>query len=310
MGFVVWFWGSGGAWAEPAVKPFQSFAASASGQVFATASADGEVRLWDFSTGSVIGTWSLSHADIRALAFLPGDQILVGAGADKFYIFDAADRSMADFSATKGMIRCLTPWNGGVLAAGDDLTVQFIAKDSRGTWAIRQSWSTTHRGYIKALLVGPDGQKVVTGADDGKVEIHELPLGTLVRSWTAGSDWIRSVQSSPDGKNLFTLSDDRKLKKWRWDGSLAAELSLSPGTPRCLAFTEDLFLCGLNDGSLVVGRVTDLKILSVTPAHQSALVGLMAVPSGWLSAAAEPSLTLWKPAVHSGKPVKLFSQHW
>lgn len=292
------------------VGSFTAFTPSASGEIFATAGVDDEIRIWDLHSGSVKVAWKVEGADIRALTFLADGRTLVAAGAYSYYICDYSDRSLEKIPSDAGMIRCLTPVGTGFLSGGDGLTLQRFDKGNDGKWRLINRWTTGHRRYIKSLWVFSGEEQVATSADDGQVEIHSLLSGKMVHSWKVCDDWVRYVIETPDHGFLLTLSDDGMLKKWSKDGTLVGQVSLLPSCPRYLQFQNEYFLCGSNTGDLILGRWDNLKTQYKMAAHGSAIMGVMAQGDLWLSIGQGAEMTLWRQSSRGDRLIKLFSQHW
>jgi len=71
--------------------------------------------------------------------------------------------------------------------------------------------------WITALVISPDGEHLISGADDQTVKIWELETGRLIRTLRGHSDAISSVAISPDGKKIASSSDDKSVKLWDFE---------------------------------------------------------------------------------------------
>jgi WD40 repeat protein len=67
--------------------------------------------------------------------------------------------------------------------------------------------------YPKCVCFAPDGQKLVSGHEDGDVIIWRVD-GQRVRRLTGHGDHITALAVSPDGKLLASASDDGSVRLW------------------------------------------------------------------------------------------------
>ena len=60
----------------------------------------------------------------------------------------------------------------------------------------------------------PDGQTVVTAADDGTARVWDAQSGRPIRTLEGHTDRIWSAAYSPDGQYILTASDDGTARTW------------------------------------------------------------------------------------------------
>jgi periodic tryptophan protein 2 len=72
----------------------------------------------------------------------------------------------------------------------------------------------SHHDSLNALTYTPDAQKVVTGADDGKVKVWDAKSGFCTVTFTEHSGAVTACEFSRRGNVLFTASLDGSVRAW------------------------------------------------------------------------------------------------
>jgi periodic tryptophan protein 2 len=71
-----------------------------------------------------------------------------------------------------------------------------------------------HFDSMNALVYSPDGQKIVTTADDGKIKIWDVNSGFCIVTFTEHSSGITACEFAKKGNVLFTSSLDGSIRAW------------------------------------------------------------------------------------------------
>jgi WD40 repeat protein len=72
-----------------------------------------------------------------------------------------------------------------------------------------------HVGSATSVAFSPDGERVVTGGEDGTVRLWRCRVGSLIRTIRAHTKPVAAAQFSHDCEHLFSAGADRALKVWR-----------------------------------------------------------------------------------------------
>lgn len=71
-----------------------------------------------------------------------------------------------------------------------------------------------HLDSMNALVYSPDGQKIVTTADDGKVKVWDVKSGFCIVTFTEHSSGVTACEFAKKGNVLFTASLDGSIRAW------------------------------------------------------------------------------------------------
>ncbi|MFO0589185.1 MAG: HEAT repeat domain-containing protein [Polyangiaceae bacterium] len=226
-------------WSAPGHKGGASaIAASPDGAAFATAGADGAVRVWSTATHAVTATYELSAQPLHAVGFAPDGSTIAAAGDDGVVrSVTLADGSRREMPGHEGAVRALafTPRDGRVASGGEDGTVRFhylagpIEHETRGTD------DTGHAGGVLALVFGPTppldkdgedpGDRLFSAGADGKVRMWRLGDRRKPRSYDLGGAVAAlAIGPAPRGSSgalgsLLAAGDARTLYRFTLDAT-------------------------------------------------------------------------------------------
>ena len=71
-----------------------------------------------------------------------------------------------------------------------------------------------HHDSINDLVYSPDGQRIVTTADDGKVKLWDTNSGFCIATFTEHTSGVTACQFAKRGNVLFTASLDGSIRAW------------------------------------------------------------------------------------------------
>ncbi|GBE75710.1 WD-40 repeat protein [Microcystis aeruginosa NIES-87] len=161
---------------------------SPDGNIIATASQDGTVKLWDLEGKQIKSFSAANNAKFWGISFSPKGQILAAASTD-------------------GTVR-LWRLNGKDIEEVEPLKVS--------------------KGWVWDISFSPDGQVLASADSSGTVKLWQFdgdkfnpdPIYQIkAHDQVKGEDQeIYKINFSPDGKFLTTASIDNTAKLWRFDG--------------------------------------------------------------------------------------------
>lgn len=125
-------------------------------------------------------------------------------------------------------------------------------------WQEALSWQqglsfVAHSGWVNAMALSADGQRLVTGGTDQQIRIWQLPEGKLQAEWSTPSP-ISALAFSPDGRLLASGNYDHRIQLWDLQNKrLIKTLEGHYGSVKALAFFVDPLLAKLQ----AIGEETD-----------------------------------------------------
>ncbi|KAL2135404.1 hypothetical protein VTI74DRAFT_8637 [Chaetomium olivicolor] len=71
-----------------------------------------------------------------------------------------------------------------------------------------------HFDAMNALVYSPDGQRIVTTADDGKIKVWDIESGFCIVTFTEHTSGVTACEFAKKGNVLFTASLDGSIRAW------------------------------------------------------------------------------------------------
>lgn len=216
---------------KAADKPVVAVAFSADGKRVATSGEDSTIHIWDGEAGQIVDALTGAGGPVRVLAFVDQKQ-LVSAGDDQTAIvwdanpawkltarLGAAADNPLDLAKSPFIFRVLSlafSPDGKMLATGGgepsrsgelflwDLATKQIAK----------RLPDAHSDTVFDIEFSRDGQKILTGAADKFVKIHEVGSGKFVKAFEGHTHHVLGVSWKADGNELVSAGADNAVKVW------------------------------------------------------------------------------------------------
>lgn len=199
----------------------ETLAWSADDSTVASASIDGDLRLWnvperftvrDIATGNVVTALDLS-AD--------GARVVAGTWSGARRMWRRGDGALVrDLPSTDPGERVLAvalgPDGHTLLSAGTRGLVRLRDMDSPAS----EAGLMGHAGSVWAAAWSQDGTRVATGGDDRAIRVWRVDpkaIGhnTLEATLVGHTDTVTALAFSPDRRTLYSISDDHTLRLWR-----------------------------------------------------------------------------------------------
>lgn len=229
-------------------------ALTATGKVLAAASADGKIHLWDLLPSGVREREPLPGPGgwVHSVAFSPNDKMLAAGFADgKVQLWGVADKQMQRLGELSGqkpdpVVSLSFSENSQVLACSSQRTGQvhicYLAEKPP------QSTTLFHQNQVAGISLSPDGKKLAVA----------VPEMNAVRIWNLdGARWqtnvllrghaapVQAVAFGPDGKTIYSASQDRTVRAWDLSANPPGERPLvgltraTAGGPTHFALSSD-----------------------------------------------------------------------
>ena len=223
---------------------------SPDGKWLASGSTDKTVRLWEVATGKEHTVLRGHAGSVWAVAFAPdGKTLAAGSGLLK-----------------KG-------FGGQLMYVMGEITIWETAR-----WA-QMAQIEAHGKLVNALAFSPDGKRLASGSDDGRVKLWDVTtpgptLSSIVYAPAVDRmpppGGINAVAFSPDGKTLAWGGDTNQVRLWDIArGEYRAALEGHTGCVRAVAFSSDgKFLASAADDSITIWPMGEGKTIPF-PAHRT-----------------------------------------
>ncbi|MBW4639940.1 MAG: pentapeptide repeat-containing protein [Gloeocapsa sp. UFS-A4-WI-NPMV-4B04] len=203
-----------------------SLAFSPKGDMLASSSDDGTLRLWQVLDGHAINVLDCHTYDIFALAISADGQQLASAGQDQAaHLWNLQGQSLKTLHGFTNGIQSLSPSPvcvatpegfGQTLASrGQDETIQLWHLQLNNNHISLCPVKTLHTATIAlaSLSFSPDGQTLATNGQDGSICMWDVQTGQI-NQWLGHDAPVRTVLFNPRGQTLASSSYDQTVRLW------------------------------------------------------------------------------------------------
>ncbi len=224
---------------------------SSDGNTFASVDSDGQIILWDVSSGQMRVTLpSQFVSPIKRIAFSPNGNTLaivsessirlwnfVSGNIHLFLpesavIIDQAFSPDGKILATVGQDARITLWDS---QSGSTIQVLTGHQGSVNALALIQKVLTGRQNNIDALAFSPDGKTLATGGQDAQIKLWDIATG-LEQASLSSKSHVTDLVFSPDGKTLAAVGQDARITLWdSQSGSTIQVLTGHQGSVNALA---------------------------------------------------------------------------
>jgi WD40 repeat protein/actin-like ATPase involved in cell morphogenesis len=188
---------------------------SSDGELFATASSDGNARIWDSRTGDAMHRFHCGST-VNGVSFGPDGRKLATAG-DCLYVWDIASGAATMLRAGAAQGVCFSPAGGAIAAVFRSEHKALVVNSATGA-VVTAVESRDSAGFV---TFGPDGARFAGGRDADSVAIWDVSSGEAIA--VLPHRGARGAAFSPDGTICATAGSDQYAALW--DAATGQELS-------------------------------------------------------------------------------------
>lgn len=200
---------------------FNSVAVSQDGQILATGSGDGAIKIWNPSNGEFIRLLTGHSGHVHAVALTPDGQILAsGSGDATIKLWNPqTGKLLRTLSGNLGHVNtvAISP-DGQILASGG--MNQQIKLWNLNTGKLLSTLQG-HSGDVNSLAINACQQPILaSGSADGTIKLWNLNTGQLVRTFNgAGNVFSVALNScqSPTPPIIASGAADGNIKLWNFE---------------------------------------------------------------------------------------------
>ena len=172
-----------------------------------------------------------------------------------------------------------------------------------------------HDGSVNAVAITPNGEFIVSGAEDCTIRVWDFETGSLVRTLYGHNKRINTIAATPNGKYIISGADDRTIRIWDLkNGALVntikgheAGISAVAVTPNCkyiVSGSKDC--CTIRIWDIETGRLT--RTLEVK-GLKSSINSITITPNGKyiVSGGDDRTIRIWES--ETGNLVRTMKRH-
>lgn len=202
-------------------------------------------------------------------------------------------------------------WDGQFLATGSNRLAQIFdastgqpvatfSKDSVGA-PLDQPDSMNADSYVRAVCFSPDGNWLITGAEDHDVKVWDVRTRTVKYRLTGHDTDIYSVDASQNSRFIISGSGDKKAKLWNLEtgellSTLGGEYGPTDGiTSVSVSPTNRHVAAGSLDRIVRVWDVETAALVRQFEGHKDSVYSVAFSPDGslLLSGSLDKTVKLW-----------------
>ncbi|MEW5872855.1 MAG: pentapeptide repeat-containing protein [Chloroflexota bacterium] len=292
-----------------------SVAISPNGQLLASASADGSVRLWDLASGHQIRVLWGHTSSVNCVAFSPDGQLLASAGSDKSVrLWDVksghgivalqpgTDYAQAVAFSPNGRLLAIGTGGGSYLSKEKDNSVRIWDVETRNELQVLRG----HTEKIYGVAFSSDGRLIASGSEDKSVRLWDAKTGKELCTFEGHTSSVHTVAFSSDGRLVVSGSNDKTICLWDIETGLqVAKLQKHKDSVTSMVLSPDgrLLASGSNDKSVRLWDLESRSEVRVFEGHTGYVNAVAFSPDGrqMASVSDDKSVRLWD--VETGREI-------
>ncbi len=169
-----------------------------------------------------------------------------------------------------------------------------------------------HMGWVNAIVMMPDGKRMISGSWDKTLKIWDIQAGKVLRILYGHTDQVTSVALMSDGKRVISASLDNTLKIWNIEtGKLIKTLNDHNGSVQAVAVFQDgkRVISASSDNTLKIWDIKTGNVLKTLKGHTGSVEAVAVLQDGKrvISASVDNTLKIWD--TETGKILNTLGGH-
>ncbi|KLO14925.1 WD40 repeat-like protein [Schizopora paradoxa] len=296
-----------------------SIAFDAEGKRLVSSSKDGEIRIWDASSGECLVRYRAKVSGPTFVGFVPeGDRVVVGVSSGEIDLISSTSgqKLQSTSSPQKNIMSIAVNPKGKHFASGSRENI--ILWDYSSCTRVGQL--VGHDGNVLTLAFSPDGSTIASGSDDTTVRLWKTEAaqsdGVAFAVLAAHTATVNVVGFNRDGTQLASGSFDDRMVVWDvscdppsiiFSGDAHLKEANQP-TIDSLAFYPNgpAFVTGGGDRNLILWDVEKWKSIGLpVKIHDGAVLSIAFSPDGKRVAtgSVDTTVKIWDVIEKDGMPV-------
>jgi len=279
-------------------------------QWLASGDTNGEIRLWNVSTGQLHQTLTGHSSWVRSLAFHPTHPWLVSASNDHtLKVWDwQTGQYLHTLTGHQHWVRDVAFESSSssipVMASSDAAGVVFLWNSE--TWSEIQHFSA-HDQAVRAIAFGADGM-LLTGSEDKTLKLWDLATKTCTHTFMGHEAAVYAVQNAASESLVFSGSADGEIRLWNIVTGQCQSIFSHHGDAvwaLSLSADGDWLASASADSTIRVWNWQTGQCMRVLPGHQHWVLSVAFSPqSSWLASGGfDQTVRLWDSA--TGNPLRV-----
>ena len=185
----------------------------------------GEIRIWDLSTKTVVGSFgNPTGATVTSVAFgpTPGKQLAAGDTDGTVTIWEWETDKWTSLRGHTDSVWSVafSPDGSRLASASSDQTVRVW---ETANW--RESLTLRgHGGEVRTVAFHPSGKRLASGSRDKTIKVWDSTTNRETLTLSNHTEWVTSVVFSPDGGQVATASTDQTVNLYDINNSNNVQL--------------------------------------------------------------------------------------